>query len=165
MPPGLLIYMAISRFGFSDSRNRSCARDQARQAVLDAAGHENDPLLQQAREDVERAFAAAGLLDHHRNEVDVSCDWIERRHGGLSGSARNRSSARGTSYLTPWPSAASPERARRALFRSLVFGLFGFLAFLAFFAAAARRRRLRRLRRTASSRLTFWFVTLISSRM
>ena len=36
-----------------------------------AADHENDALAQQAREDVERALAARGLLDHDRHQIIV----------------------------------------------------------------------------------------------
>jgi hypothetical protein len=52
---------------------------QRRHAVVDAAGDENDPLFQQAREDVVCALAAVGLLDHHRNEIHVGSDRIAHR--------------------------------------------------------------------------------------
>src|SRR3546814_5619546 len=41
--------------------------------VVDAADQEDHPLLQQARVDVVRALAAAGLFDHHRHEVQGLC--------------------------------------------------------------------------------------------
>ena len=37
-------------------------------AVLDHAGHKDDALAQEARVDVEGAFATVRLLDHHGNE-------------------------------------------------------------------------------------------------
>ena len=43
--------------------------DEVRRARLDFAAEEDDPLAQQAREDVERALEAAVGLDHHRHEV------------------------------------------------------------------------------------------------
>ncbi|MNN31758.1 hypothetical protein D3C81_1454570 [compost metagenome] len=43
--------------------------DQRGHAVLERTGQEDDPLAQQARKDVERPFAAAGLLHHHRHQV------------------------------------------------------------------------------------------------
>ncbi len=39
--------------------------DEAGQVVVDRADQKNDPLLQQARIDVEGPLAAVGLLDHH----------------------------------------------------------------------------------------------------
>ena len=38
-------------------------------AVVDRAGDEDDPFLQQARINVIGALAAVGLLDHHGNEM------------------------------------------------------------------------------------------------
>jgi hypothetical protein len=52
MPPGELIYIEISFFGFSFDR----ARDK------------DDALLQQARIDVIGPLAAVGLLDHHGHQ-------------------------------------------------------------------------------------------------
>mmetsp|Transcript_1279 Transcript_1279/g.2542 ORF Transcript_1279/g.2542 Transcript_1279/m.2542 type:complete len:235 (+) Transcript_1279:1906-2610(+) len=43
--------------------------DQARHAVMYRAVHEDDPLLQKARENVVGALAPAGLFDHHGDEV------------------------------------------------------------------------------------------------
>ena len=42
--------------------------EQAGAVILDRAGDEDQPLLQQARIDVEGALAAGGLLDHHRHQ-------------------------------------------------------------------------------------------------
>src|SRR5690606_10284396 len=54
-------------------------------AVIDGADQENDALLQKARIDVVGAFAAIGLLDHHRHEVVVvDLDWIPVSHHPLS---------------------------------------------------------------------------------
>ena len=80
MPPGELMYMSICFFGFSVSRIEQLGADQRRHAVVDRAVQEDDPLAQQAREDVERALAAAGLLDHHGHEV----------HGRLARESRMR---------------------------------------------------------------------------
>src|SRR5690606_39987799 len=90
---------------------------EAGEAVLDAAGDEDDPLLEQAREDVERPFAPARLLDDHRDEVGVGLDRIERRHGSLSGSAcdaRGIAPAR-QSYLTLTGQPQAPAAASRGL--------------------------------------------------
>src|SRR5207247_8120230 len=43
--------------------------DQVRDLVVDGRAEEDDPLVEQARVDVERALAARGLLDHHRNHM------------------------------------------------------------------------------------------------
>src|SRR5690606_14298206 len=43
--------------------------DHVGDVVVDAADQEDHPFLQQARVDVVRALAAAGLLDHHGNQV------------------------------------------------------------------------------------------------
>src|SRR3546814_13331169 len=48
----------------SDWSSDVCSSD----LVLDAAGHEHDPLAQQPRKDVEAALAAIRLLDHDRHE-------------------------------------------------------------------------------------------------
>jgi hypothetical protein len=45
---------------------------QARQAILDRTGHEDDPLLEQPRENVERALPPARLFDDHGNKVHVT---------------------------------------------------------------------------------------------
>ena len=42
--------------------------DQVRDLVVDGRAEEDDPLVEQARVDVERALAARGLLDHHRDQ-------------------------------------------------------------------------------------------------
>src|SRR6516164_5177716 len=63
IPPGELIYIEISFFGFSASRNSSS------DVVVDRAGNEDDALLQKPRIDVVGALATIGLLDHHRNEL------------------------------------------------------------------------------------------------
>jgi hypothetical protein len=41
---------------------------QVRELVIDRAAEEDDPLIEQARVDVERTLAVRGLLDHHRNQ-------------------------------------------------------------------------------------------------
>jgi amidase len=63
--------------------------------VLDLAGDEDDPLAQQAAEDVEAALAAAGVLDHHRDQ---------RAGHGVAGelgprSMRGRTEARSAEYV------------------------------------------------------------------
>ena len=50
MPPGELMYIAMSLVGFSDSRNRSCEQTSEADAVVDRSGEEDDAPLQQARE-------------------------------------------------------------------------------------------------------------------
>ena len=42
--------------------------DQVRDLVVDRGSEEDDPLVQQAGVDVERALAARRLLDHHRDQ-------------------------------------------------------------------------------------------------
>jgi len=42
--------------------------DQVGDVVVDWLAEEDDPLVQQARVDVERALAARALLDDHRDE-------------------------------------------------------------------------------------------------
>jgi len=44
---------------------------ERRHAILDRSGDEDDAFLQEARKNVVGAFAAVGLLDHHRHEVHV----------------------------------------------------------------------------------------------
>ena len=41
--------------------------DQVRDLVVDRSAEEHDAFCEQARVDVERALAARGLLDHHRD--------------------------------------------------------------------------------------------------
>ena len=41
---------------------------EVRDLVVDRAPDEDDPLVQQARVDVEGTLAARGLLDHHGHE-------------------------------------------------------------------------------------------------
>ena len=43
--------------------------DEVGDLVLDVGRQEDDPLLEQPREDVERPLAAGRLLDHHRNQT------------------------------------------------------------------------------------------------
>ena len=72
--------MEISFFGFSASRNSSCAQIERRHVVLDRPGDEDDALLQQPRIDVVGALAAVGLLDDHRHEqVHIGVDRVS--HG------------------------------------------------------------------------------------
>jgi hypothetical protein len=42
--------------------------DQVRDLVVDRRAEKDDALVQEARVDVERALAARGLFDHHRNQ-------------------------------------------------------------------------------------------------
>ena len=56
--------------------------DQRADLVVDRAGEEDDPLLQQAGIDVESALAAGGLLHHHRHQVvAIDLDGIAILHG------------------------------------------------------------------------------------
>ena len=50
--------------------------DQRRHAVVDRPGDEDDPLLEQPRENVVGTLAPGGLFDHHRHEVHVGLDRI-----------------------------------------------------------------------------------------
>src|SRR4029079_8144605 len=68
--------------------------------VFSPACDEEDPLLQEPREDIERAFPAAGLLDHHGNEGGVSFDRIERHQKPFKG-RRGIVIPVSLSYLTP----------------------------------------------------------------
>src|SRR6185437_231596 len=57
--------------------------DQSADLVEDRAGQKYDPLLEQARVDIEGTFAAGGLFDHHGNEVvRVDLNRIAILHGG-----------------------------------------------------------------------------------
>ena len=67
------MYIEISFFGFSASRNRSCATTSVDMPSSIRPGDEDDALLQQARIDVVGALAAVGLLDHHRDEDSCRC--------------------------------------------------------------------------------------------
>jgi hypothetical protein len=42
--------------------------DEVRDLIVDRRAEEDDSLVEQTRVDVERALAARGLLDHHRNQ-------------------------------------------------------------------------------------------------
>ncbi len=53
-------------FRFKEQQLRA---NQRGHTIFERTGQEDDPLTQQTRENVERAFTAAGLLHHHRNEV------------------------------------------------------------------------------------------------
>jgi hypothetical protein len=44
---------------------------QVRDGVVDRRAKEDDPVLEQAREDVERALAPAGLLDDDRDQIRI----------------------------------------------------------------------------------------------
>ena len=67
-PPGELMYMEISFFGFSASQNRSCMQIEDAMWSSTAPGHENDALLQQPRRQVIAALAPVRLLDDHRDQ-------------------------------------------------------------------------------------------------
>src|SRR4029450_11272022 len=81
MPPGELMYMEISFFGFSASRKSSCAADQRGDLVFDRARDKDDALLQEARINVIGPLAAVGLLDHHGHQrVQVDFGQVSHRH-------------------------------------------------------------------------------------
>jgi hypothetical protein len=44
--------------------------------VVDRCAEEDDPLVEEARVDVEGALAVHGLLDHHRNQRAHRCSLI-----------------------------------------------------------------------------------------
>jgi hypothetical protein len=44
--------------------------------IVDRRAEEDDPLVEEARVDVEGAFAMDGLLDHHRNQRAHRCSPI-----------------------------------------------------------------------------------------
>ena len=80
---------------------------QRRRHVLDRPDHEDDALAQEARENVERAFAARRLLDHDRHEivgviVDRIAHWL--------GFPQNRPSGRRPKI----GARRRPEKRRRA---------------------------------------------------
>ena len=91
--------------------------DQRRHLVVDRAGQEDDPLLQQARIDVVGALAAGGLLDHHGHEgVVVDLDRIavvKTARDIMLCPLRRR---RGASPMAP-PEAARPGLRRNAAAR------------------------------------------------
>ena len=65
--------------------------DQTGHAILDSAGHKDDPVLQKARKDVVGALATAGLLHHHGDQVHGLGNHVV--HGGIffSGPIRGHS--------------------------------------------------------------------------
>ena len=77
-PPGLLMYSWMSLSGSSASRNSICAMARFATVVVDRRADEDDAVLEQPREDVVRALAPVGLLDHHR--VRVACESLETDH-------------------------------------------------------------------------------------
>ena len=60
--------------------------DEVRDLVVDRRAEEDDPLVEQARVDVERALAARGLLDHHRNQGAHSVSLLPGVHNFVSAS-------------------------------------------------------------------------------
>ncbi len=65
--------------------------DEVADGVVDRRAEEDDPLLEQARVDVERALAAAGLLDDDGDEVvlhDVSSAALVRGRDLVGGPFR-----------------------------------------------------------------------------
>ena len=76
---GLVQSVADNRLGLAGDISAILERGHA---ILDSAGHEDDPLLQEPREDIKRAFAAAGLLDHHGDKIiGIDLDGIVVAHG------------------------------------------------------------------------------------
>jgi hypothetical protein len=53
--------------------------DEVRDLVVDRAADEDDPLVQQARVNVEGALAPRGLLDHHRDQRAVGASDLHVR--------------------------------------------------------------------------------------
>ena len=58
----------MSLSGSSDSRWTSWATIRLADLLVDLPAEEHDAVVEQPRVDVERALAARGLLDDHRNE-------------------------------------------------------------------------------------------------
>src|SRR5438093_1334172 len=56
-------------FGVLGLEEQQLGDDQIRHVVLDHVADENDPFLEQAREDVVGTLASTGLLDDHRHVV------------------------------------------------------------------------------------------------
>ena len=61
----------MSLSGSWDSRCSSWATIEVRDLIVDRRAEEDDPLVEQPREDVELALAAGGALDDHRDERHV----------------------------------------------------------------------------------------------
>src|SRR6185295_13716448 len=77
--------------------------------VLDAAGDEDDALLQEARENVISPLTPVGLLDHHRNEVVIGRNGIS--HGPLLHAAQRRIALFRNDYIVCRPAERSPRPA------------------------------------------------------
>ena len=82
-PPGELMYMKMSFFGFSNSRKSSWAVISEAIWSSIGAGDEDDPLAQQPRIDVEAALAPVGLLDDDRNEAGDDVLMVDHVNGIL----------------------------------------------------------------------------------
>src|SRR5204863_3837893 len=94
--------------------------DQVGDLVVDGGSEEDDALVQQARVDVERALAARGLLDHHRDQRAHAGSLLPGVHSfvsvgedSLSG-VQMLSRARATSAGTRFASSATWSRALRS---------------------------------------------------
>ena len=70
-PPGELMYSEISRLRILGGQEQHLGDDQVGHVVVNGRAQENNVLLQQARIDVEGAFASRRLLDHHRHEYGI----------------------------------------------------------------------------------------------
>ena len=68
MPAGRVDVEGDILLGILGLQEQQLRTDQAGDHVVDRAGQENDPLLQQARVDIVGALAPVGLLDHHRHQ-------------------------------------------------------------------------------------------------
>ena len=80
-PPGELMYMAISFFGFSDLRQKKLRNETRRgHVVLNDAGEEDDALLQKPRIDIESALTTVGLFDYHGNKLGWCRDLTDRAY-------------------------------------------------------------------------------------
>ena len=68
--------------GFSRLQEQQLGADQRADLVVNRAGQEDDPLLQQPGIDVESPLAPGGLLDHHRHQgVVIDLDRVAVPHG------------------------------------------------------------------------------------
>src|SRR4051812_23676791 len=94
--------------------------DQVRDLVVDGRSEEDDPLVEQAGVDVERALAARGLLDHHRDQRAHAGSLLPGVHSFVSvwgdsfSGVQMLSRARASSTGTRFASAATRSSALRS---------------------------------------------------
>src|SRR5437773_10769858 len=94
--------------------------DEVRDLVVDRGAQKDDPLVEQARVDVEGALAARGLLDHHGNQRTHAGSLLPGVHNFVTPSGfsfsgvQSFSRARASSTGILLTSAATRSRAARS---------------------------------------------------